>query len=385
MANVKISALVAASALDGTEELPVVQGATTVKATIDQILAAAPDEITLTGDTAILASHHDKVVRCTATGVMTFAVAATSGATRSGVVSIYNASAAGVLSAAGVITAPPGYKLWAGPGEWLIATYDLTADAYKSVTQIPAVKNRGEYSTFATPTAFSAGTLQIPGNPTGSAQIDSSTTGSVAWAVTNKYTGMVKIANNGAAAAISRLAGMRGPTPGASSVMYVPTAATDYGWRIRIVGAIADANAAGQFGLGLHSVNPAWTAAAEPSAMVNCLFLGGDAADAQLSIMHNNAAGACTKIPLNGGTGFPNNTNATDMYSVEFAWDGLTDILTYRAENLITNIVAVGTITGAERPVAATPLSWFACRGSANVATTPVIHISGMAAGDFLR
>jgi hypothetical protein len=73
------------------------------------------------------------------------------------------------------------------------------------------------------------------------------------------------------------------------------------------------------------------------------------------------------------------------MYAIEVAWDGLNDLTTYRVENLITNIVVNGSITGSERPVAATPMGWYICRGSANVATTPLVHIHGVAIGDSLR
>lgn len=101
-----------------------------------------PADVTLTASTSITSAHHDVAVYCTAAGAttMTFVARATSGATRSGLVAILNASTTGVMTAAGTITAAQGFGLTAGPGQWLVAQYDYTADAYYSNT--PAATDR---------------------------------------------------------------------------------------------------------------------------------------------------------------------------------------------------------------------------------------------------
>lgn len=46
--------------------------------------------------------------------------------------------------------------------------------------------------------------------------------------------------------------------------------------------------------------------ATEPSANINCVYLASDSGDANLQIMHNDGAGACTKVNL--GASFPAST-----------------------------------------------------------------------------
>lgn len=345
-------------------------------------LGAGPTNITH-------AAHSNRDVRteqAAATSVV-FAATATSGALARDLVTIRNLSQYR-LTASGAIVVPPGYKDWAGFGETLIFSYDDNDDVYYSNTvDVGAVTNfRGDFTQFLTP-VFGTATMQTFNGPPGVAQLDSSVVAGINWSSASKYGGIAKTSQTGAAAAVSRLAGNRGPTPGAAtSMFFAPAAGVAYGWKVRIMGSIADAIAAGQFGLGMHSVNPAWSNVSEPSAMVNCVFLGADSGDSQLTIMHNDGSGTCTKVALNGGSGFPNNTNATDLYAVEIEWrsNGTTDVLTYRAENMITSLIVSGTISS-NKPAAGTPMSWFAGRGSANTATTPVMHFAGMATGDCLR
>jgi hypothetical protein len=50
----------------------------------------------------------------------------------------------------------------------------------------------------------------------------------------------------------------------------------------------------------------------DPSALTNCLGFGWDTADTNMQFMHNDAAGAATKVDL--GAEFPRPTDATDVY-----------------------------------------------------------------------
>lgn len=345
------------------------------------VLGAGPTNITH----ATHANRDVSSAQAAATSIV-FAATATSGALAGDIVTVLN-TGAGRMTASGTITAAGGYKLSADTGEEFIAIYNAATDSWFSNTPNVNTTISGYLSYSMTPT-YGATALMAMSNVPGTAQLDTSAASAVNFTAATKYGSFPKVGQTGAAAAVSRLAGVRGPTPGASSPFYVPTAGVQYGWRVRFVGAVADAIAAGQFGMGLMSVIPAWTASGgtnvQPSAMVNVMMLAADEADGQVSIMHNDGAGACTKIALNGGAGFPNNTNAADLYAVEFAWDGPSDILTYRVENMITNIIVTGTIA-ANKPVAGTSLSWFVCRGSANTATTPVMHFGGMGCGDAIK
>jgi hypothetical protein len=73
--------------------------------------------------------------------------------------------------------------------------------------------------------------------------------------------------------------------------------------------------------------------------------IGYDAADTQLQFMHNDAAGAATKIPL--GASFPKPTvDLTDIYRLRmFAPPGTARELRYEVTNLVTRAVATGIAT----------------------------------------
>jgi hypothetical protein len=213
--------------------------------------------------------------------------------------------------------------------------------------------------------------------------LDSSTPGSVNNATTSIYTAQHRGKRTGAAAAVSRLAGIVGNW---TSALLAPSAtvAGVGGFKARVSGAVADAIASGQFGIGFAGPTPAWTAASEPSAMTNCIMLAADSTDAQLSVMVNDGAGACTKIALNGGTGFPNNTNAVDWYvfEVTFNANGATRSIDYTATNKSTGVSVSGNIT-TNLPAEGTRMEYLVCRGSANNATTPACEFGPVAAGHF--
>lgn len=79
MADKKISQLTAASALDGTEQLPVVQSASTKKATVSQILTG--QIVTESGTSRTLGvSDNGKVIYCTSGSAVTINCAAGLGA-----------------------------------------------------------------------------------------------------------------------------------------------------------------------------------------------------------------------------------------------------------------------------------------------------------------
>jgi hypothetical protein len=81
---------------------------------------------------------------------------------------------------------------------------------------------------------------------------------------------------------------------------------------------------------------------ADPSTFTNIIGVGLDAADTTLQIMHNDGAGAATKINL--GASFPESTN-TDMYELALYCAPNSSTVFYEVINLTTNVEVVGTIS----------------------------------------
>jgi hypothetical protein len=147
----------------------------------------------------------------------------------------------------------------------------------------------------------------------------------------------------------------------------------------RYVFNVADALTACRVGGGLLSGVPGVTV--EPSALLNCAFFGADSTDTQLTFMTNDGSGACTKTVLNGGAGFPANTNTADVYE---CWinlrGGATPAIDYYIINRVTLVKATGTIT-ANIPVAATGLLAAVYRNTAANATAAKIDFTLIAGG----
>jgi hypothetical protein len=83
----------------------------------------------------------------------------------------------------------------------------------------------------------------------------------------------------------------------------------------------------------------------EPSARVNQIGMGWDAADTNIQFMHGDGTGACTKIDL--GASFPVPTvDRQEVYEIAmFSPPGTTQSVTYRIRNLRTGAEATGTVT----------------------------------------
>jgi hypothetical protein len=102
-------------------------------------------------------------------------------------------------------------------------------------------------------------------------------------------------------------------------------------------------NASHRFFLGLHDTGAVGDV--NPSTLLRMCGIGYDSGDTQLQFMHNDAAGAATKIAL--GAGFPKPTeNLTDIYRLRmFAPPGTARELRYEVTNLVTRAVATGIVT----------------------------------------
>jgi hypothetical protein len=83
----------------------------------------------------------------------------------------------------------------------------------------------------------------------------------------------------------------------------------------------------------------------EPSARVNQIGMGWDAADTNIQFMHCDASGPSTKIDL--GASFPVPTvDRQEVYEIAmFSPPGTTQSVTYRIRNLRTGAEATGTVT----------------------------------------
>lgn len=106
---------------------------------------------------------------------------------------------------------------------------------------------------------------------------------------------------------------------------------------------------------------------AEPSAIVNMIGVGCDAADANYQIMHNDGSGAATKID----TGFPKNTaDATEMYELQlYAPRGRGGRVDYVFKRLSDGASVSGSIT-TNLPADTTmlaPRGWHSVGGTSSV------------------
>lgn len=117
--------------------------------------------------------------------------------------------------------------------------------------------------------------------------------------------------------------------------------------------ATAVANQRGAFGLVNSLTAPAATQVM--SALTNCIVVGWDSGDANLSIMHNDGADSCTKIDL--GSNFPVNTTAVYELILFCAPNG--DTVGYRVKRLDTDVSTSG-IINSNIPMKSTALTWTA-------------------------
>lgn len=108
---------------------------------------------------------------------------------------------------------------------------------------------------------------------------------------------------------------------------------------------------------------------ADPSTFTNIIGVGLDAADTTLQIMHNDGAGAATKINL--GASFPESTN-TDFYELALYCPPNSSTVLYEVVNLSTGVEIMGTIS-TNLPLNTQLLTWQLWRH--NVATGQAVGL----------
>lgn len=92
--------------------------------------------------------------------------------------------------------------------------------------------------------------------------------------------------------------------------------------------------------VGLASTLP-W-GSADPSTKTNCIYIGSDALDTLLYIMHNDGSGSCTKVSL--GSDFTKTTSNTTWYKFSLYNPQNTQVVYYEVMNCTTRTKVTGSI-----------------------------------------
>lgn len=138
--------------------------------------------------------------------------------------------------------------------------------------------------------------------------------------------------------------------------------------------AVSSSTALQRCAVGLFTTTAAISPLQNPSALTNCIFAGWDSADANLQIMHNDSAGACTKIDL--GASFPSNAPAA-VYEPIFFCAPNGDTVGYRVKRLDTDQVVTGLLT-TNLPTKTTLMTWHAYANNGGTAAAVVLDFMRM-------
>ena len=190
---------------------------------------------------------------------------------------------------------------------------------------------------------------------------------SAAPATTNLFTYMPRMEYLVATAATTAVAGFRslvnlvtvgGPSAGLGGFAFVG----------RWGPATGVATATNRAFFGLAAITSAPTDV-EPSTAVSCVFMGWDAADTNIQIMHNDATGTCTKVDL--GASFPVPiTDRTALYELSmFSPKGTTQSVAWRVTDRNSGATASGTIT-TDLPATTAllaPRGWMSVGGTSSI------------------
>ena len=138
----------------------------------------------------------------------------------------------------------------------------------------------------------------------------------------------------------------------------------------------ATSNALTQFFTGLTSSTAATAGTQVVSLLTNCVMVGWDTNDTNMSIMSNDGTGGCTKISL--GSNFPANTPAA-LYDVTFFSPPNGSFIGYRVRrlDLASTPVAAGILT-TDLPTKALPLAWHIYANNSNTAYSAAFDMARM-------
>lgn len=127
---------------------------------------------------------------------------------------------------------------------------------------------------------------------------------------------------------------------------------------------------------GLSDAGAASLSGVEPSASVDCIFVGADSTDTNLQLMHNDSAGTCTKVDL--GASFPARTAATNWYFAEFSCDPNAGTISYRVRDLAGTADTGTQSVSTNLPTNTTYLNLFTQMGQTTAGVAIVAHWGGL-------
>lgn len=157
-------------------------------------------------------------------------------------------------------------------------------------------------------------------------------------ATTTKFTSMARVGYVSAASAGSS-AGWRFGVAGVGVVR--GDAAGIGGFDVKFRYGIATLPSGGRVFVGLHNASTV-IGNVDPSTLTQIVGVGADAADTNLSVMHNDGSGTATKIDL--GASFPGKTTALDIYDVWFGCAANAATIDYLVVNKVSGATASGSI-----------------------------------------
>lgn len=166
-------------------------------------------------------------------------------------------------------------------------------------------------------------------------------------------------------------------TPSASELRYAATQV----WRGNGAGlggfflstrfAITSAVATQQLFVGLMSATGATSTSQVPSALTNVIGVGWNSADANMCLLHNDGAGACTKVGL--GANFVKN-QVTHIYELNLFCVPNASEIGWRVKNLTTGNETSGSITNNDIPANTTFLTYHAYANNGATAAAVVLN-----------
>jgi hypothetical protein len=198
------------------------------------------------------------------------------------------------------------------------------------------------------PTPAGAGQIQIPANP--------------ANALTANYR------QGFTATGANAVAGLRANVLQA----IVGSASPMGGFRLRWRFGIETYAAGARCWIGMFATNGFPAGNTDPSAAVNCIWLGFDDTDTNWQIMHNDNAGTCTKIDLQAAFAI----NATSLLELTIDLPPSGTTFDYLLRDLSNGTETSGTTAGGDLPAAGTGLIMLMQIGAAATGISPrVSHI----------
>lgn len=174
----------------------------------------------------------------------------------------------------------------------------------------------------------------------------------------------------GSRVATTSSAGNNATIAAANQCFWTGNAAELGGFLVSVTFGLDTVNAGMRFAAGL-APSALDFGSSQPSATASMVFVGCDAADSNLQVMHNDASGTATKIDL--GSNFPGKT-ANAVYKATFFCAPNTTTIYYRVDRVDSPFTATGSFSS-DIPSNTTFLDVRICISNAAVATIVALHV----------